>query len=136
MVEITIDHTLLPPFQPIKAIDLQYGENYVLDVAANSQYAVASASDSLIRLYDLGSLELAHTLRLQKGGISKIKLYNDQYLFSSSADGSLCRWDLRMCAPAQVFKCIYLWQRGLSKCNNPSSMSRFSRAVYVRYQLQ
>lgn len=104
-VQVNVIPDLLPSFQPVKAIDFQFGDNYVLEVTANSQYAIASASDRLIRLYDLNNLELATTLKGHEGAITKIKLYGDQYLLSSSDDGQWVRWDLRTGAPAQTFKC-------------------------------
>ncbi|KAL1930797.1 hypothetical protein VTP01DRAFT_10959 [Rhizomucor pusillus] len=103
-VQVNVIPDLLPSFQPVKAIDFQFGDNYVLEVTANSQYAIASASDRLIRLYDLNNLELATTLKGHEGAITKIKLYGDQYLLSSSDDGQWVRWDLRTGAPAQTFK--------------------------------
>lgn len=105
-IEISEQPDLIPPFQPVRAIDFNIGDNYVLDVTANSQYAIASASDRLIRLYDLQTLNLAHTLQKHTSGISKIKVYQDQYLFSSSLDGSLVRWDVRAGPkPVQTFQC-------------------------------
>ncbi|OBZ84610.1 WD repeat-containing protein 89 [Choanephora cucurbitarum] len=86
---------LLAPFQLIKGIDLGYEDAYVFDVTANSQYAITSASDNFIRLYDLSTLQLSLTIPAHSNRISKMKLKSDQYLFTSSEDGTLKRWDLR-----------------------------------------
>jgi WD40 repeat protein len=99
---------ILPLFQLIKGIDLGYNDDYVFDVTANSQFAMTSASDNFIRLYDLGTLQLAYTIPAHKSRISKMKLKSDQYLFSASEDCTLSRWDLRangVAGPVQTFKC-------------------------------
>ncbi|KAI8376186.1 WD40-repeat-containing domain protein [Radiomyces spectabilis] len=105
MVDIQVDRSLLRPFQLVRSIDFGWqDEHYVFDVTANSQYAIASASDNLIRFYDVATLQLAMTGALHTKRISKIKVYNDQYLFSASEDGRLARWDLRVGAqPVQTF---------------------------------
>ncbi|KAI8142520.1 WD40-repeat-containing domain protein [Fennellomyces sp. T-0311] len=104
MIKVDSNPDLLPPFQPVRAIDFGFEDDYVLEVTTNSQYAIASASDKCIRLYDLSSLQLATTLKLQEKAIRKIKTYNDQYLFSASEDGSLVRWDLRTAQAVQTFR--------------------------------
>ncbi|KAI7854612.1 WD40-repeat-containing domain protein [Circinella umbellata] len=104
MIQVDANPELLPPFQPVQAIDFGFQDDYVLEVATNSQYAIASASDKLIRLYDLTTLQLATTLKAQEKAINKIKIYNDQYLLSASADGTLLRWDLRTAQPIQTFR--------------------------------
>lgn len=99
---------ILPPFQLIKGIELGYNNDYVFDVTANSQYVMTSASDNFVRLYDLGTLQLAYTIPAHKSRISKMKLKSDQYLFTASEDCTLLRWDLRVnpgAGPAQAFKC-------------------------------
>ncbi|ORX60300.1 WD40 repeat-like protein [Hesseltinella vesiculosa] len=87
-------------------IDFGFKDQYVFDVTANSQYVIASASDQLVRLYDANSLQPVTSLAFHQKRISKMKLYNDQYLFTASEDGKLARWDLRSqsTAPAQVFQ--------------------------------
>ncbi|SAL99228.1 hypothetical protein [Absidia glauca] len=78
--------------------------SFVVIVVVVRQYAIASASDNLIRLYDLATLQPATSLTFHQQRISKIKLFNDQFLFSASEDGKLARWDLRTpTAPVQVF---------------------------------
>ena len=104
MIQVDANPELLPPFQPVQAIDFGFQDDYVLEVATNSQYAIASASDKLIRLYDLSTLQLATTLKAQEKAINKIKVYNDHYLLSASADGTLVRWDLRTAQPVQTFR--------------------------------
>lgn len=102
---------ILPPFQLVKGIDLGYNDGYVFDVSANSQYAMTSASDNFVRLYDLGTLQLSHTIPAHTGKISKMKLKSDQYLFTASEDCTLKRWDLRTVGsngPVQTFKCKLL----------------------------
>ncbi|KAG2201658.1 hypothetical protein INT47_003884 [Mucor saturninus] len=98
---------ILPPFQLVKGIDLGYNNDYLFDVTANSQYALTSASDNCVRLYDLATLQLAHTMPAHTSKISKMKLKNDQYLFTASEDATLKRWDLRVpgtTGPSQTFK--------------------------------
>ncbi|CDH52076.1 wd repeat-containing protein 89 [Lichtheimia corymbifera JMRC:FSU:9682] len=101
MIQVESNPTLLPPFQPVQALDLQLGNEYVLQVTANSQYAMASCSDSTVRLYDLATLQPATALRQQKV-LTKMQLYNDSTLFTSSVDGTLVRWDLRTAQPVQT----------------------------------
>lgn len=99
---------ILPPFQLVKGIDLGYNDDYVFDVSANSQYAITSASDNFVRLYDLSTLQLSYTIPAHQERISKMKLKSDQYLFTASEDQTLKRWDLRtagLTGPVQVFKC-------------------------------
>jgi WD40 repeat protein len=107
-IDVQTRTDVLPPFQLIKGIDLGYNDDYVFDVTANSQFAMTSASDNLVRLYDLGTLQLAYTIPAHKNRISKMKLKSDQYLFTASEDCSLNRWDLRAhgaTGPVQTFKC-------------------------------
>lgn len=99
---------ILPPFQLIRGIDLGYNDDYVFDVSANSQYAITSASDNFVRLYDLSTLQLSFSIPAHTERISKMKLKSDQYLFTTSEDQTLKRWDLRTAGstgPVQVFKC-------------------------------
>ncbi|KAL9553359.1 hypothetical protein PS6_003961 [Mucor atramentarius] len=98
---------ILPPFQLIRGIDLGYNDDYVFDVSANSQYAITSASDNFVRLYDLSTLQLSFSIPAHTERISKMKLKSDQYLFTTSEDQTLKRWDLRTAGstgPVQVFK--------------------------------
>lgn len=104
MIQVESNPTLLPPFQPVQALDLQLGNEYVLQVTANSRYAMASCSDSTVRLYDLATLQPATALRQQKV-LTKMQLYNDSTLFTSSVDGTLVRWDLRTAQPVQTLTC-------------------------------
>ncbi|CEP09682.1 hypothetical protein [Parasitella parasitica] len=100
---------ILPPFQLVKSIELEYNDHYVFDVSANSQYAITSASDNLVRLYDLRTLQVSYTIPAHQERISKIKLKSDQYLFTASEDQTLKRWDLRAAGstgPVQTFKYI------------------------------
>lgn len=102
---------ILPPFQLVKGIDLGYNNDYVFDVSANSQYAITSASDNFVRLYDLSTLQLSYTIPAHKERISKMKLKSDQHLFTASEDHTLKRWDLRTAGstgPVQTFKCNLL----------------------------
>ncbi|KAI9279292.1 WD40-repeat-containing domain protein [Sporodiniella umbellata] len=104
-IDIQTCTNILPPFQLVKGIDLGYNDQYVFDVTANSQYGITSASDNMIRLYDLNTLQLAHTIAAHDSKIHQLKLKNEQFLFSSSEDGTLKRWDLRSGAtPVQCFK--------------------------------
>ncbi|KAL0080617.1 WD40-repeat-containing domain protein [Phycomyces blakesleeanus] len=104
-VDVQTCFDILPPFQLVRSIDLGLGENYVFDVAMNTQYTAASASDNLIRIYDLQTLQLAHTLSFHQKRISKMKQVNEQFLFSASEDGTLARWDLRVAdKPVQIFR--------------------------------
>ncbi|RCH78444.1 WD repeat-containing protein 89 [Rhizopus stolonifer] len=105
-IEVLTCTDILPPFQLLKGIDLGYNEAYVFDVTANSQYAITSASDNFIRLYDLNTLQLSHTIPVHNSRISKMKLKSDQYLFTASEDGTLKRWDLRatLNIPVQTFQ--------------------------------
>ncbi|KAG0171201.1 WD repeat-containing protein 89 [Apophysomyces sp. BC1015] len=104
-IDVHACYDLLPPFQLVRGIDLSLGESYVFDVTVNSQYAIASASDNLVRLYDLATLQSTGSCALHTDKISKIKLFNDQYLFSASEDGRLVRWDLRAGGnPVQTFQ--------------------------------
>lgn len=115
MVAVTVNNDMLPKFQLVRSMDFGWQDQYVFDVTANSQYAIASASDNLIRLYDLATLQPATSLTFHQQRISKIKLFSDQFLFSASEDGKLARWDLRTStAPVQVFDC---------KCSNRQCMS-------------
>ena len=98
---------ILPSFQLVKGIDLGYNNDYVFDVSANSQYAITSASDNFVRLYDLSTLQLSYTIPAHKERISKMKLKSDQHLFTASEDHTLKRWDLRTAGstgPVQTFK--------------------------------
>lgn len=105
-IDVQVCTDILPPFNLIKSIDLGYNDNYLFDVTANSQYALTSASDNLIRLYDLNSLNLVTSIPAHEQKISKMKLKSDQYLFTASEDSTLKRWDLRSpSAPVQTFKC-------------------------------
>ncbi|KAI9313029.1 WD40-repeat-containing domain protein [Dichotomocladium elegans] len=104
MIQVESNPSLLPSFHPVQALDFNLGEDYVLEVTANSQYAIASGSDSLIRLYDLNTLRPATTIAQQKG-LTRIRLYNDHTLFSAATDGTLVRWDLRSARPVQTFTC-------------------------------
>ncbi|KAI8343397.1 WD40-repeat-containing domain protein [Chlamydoabsidia padenii] len=104
MVAISINNDMLPKYQLVRSMNFGWQDQYVFDVTANSQYAIASASDNLIRLYDLSTLQPATSLSFHQQRISKIKLFNDQFLFSASEDGKLARWDLRTSTtPVQVF---------------------------------
>ncbi|KAI8093394.1 WD40-repeat-containing domain protein [Halteromyces radiatus] len=105
MVSVQINTQLLPTYQLVRSMNFGWEDQYVFDVTANSQYAIASASDNMIRLYDLSTLQPAASLNLHQQRISKIKLFNDQYLFSASEDGKLARWDLRASTttPVQIF---------------------------------
>ena len=105
-VETCLD--ILPPFQLLKGIDLGYKDQYVFDVSANSQYAMTSASDNFVRLYDLSTLQLAHSIPAHASKMTQMKLKSDQYLFTASEDCTLKRWDLRTpgaTGPVQIFKC-------------------------------
>lgn len=105
-IDVQTCTNILPPFQLIKNIELGYNDGYVFDVTANSQYAITSASDNFIRLYDLATLQLAQTIRSHDCKISQMKLKSDQYLFTVSEDSTLKRWDLRTSSgPVQCFKC-------------------------------
>lgn len=111
-IDVQTCNDILPPFQLVKGIDLGYNNDYVFDVTANSQYAITSASDNFVRLYDLGTLQLSHTIPAHSSKISKMKLKNDQYLFTASEDSTLKRWDLRIAGnngPSQTFKCKSIW---------------------------
>ncbi|CAO3670849.1 hypothetical protein G6F70_007117 [Rhizopus microsporus] len=104
-IDVQTCTNILPPFQLIKNIELGYNDGYVFDVTANSQYAITSASDNFIRLYDLATLQLAQTIRSHDCKISQMKLKSDQYLFTVSEDSTLKRWDLRTSSgPVQCFK--------------------------------
>ncbi|KAI7897698.1 WD40-repeat-containing domain protein [Cokeromyces recurvatus] len=103
-IDVQVCTTILPPFQLIKGIDLGYNDDYVFDVTANSQYAITSASDNFVRLYDLSTLQLSHTIPAHNERISKMKLKSDQYLFTVSEDSTLKRWDLRTNNAVQTFK--------------------------------
>ncbi|KAI9306068.1 WD40-repeat-containing domain protein [Cunninghamella echinulata] len=105
MVNIQIVNNLIPPYQLVRSMNFGWEDQYVFDVTVNSQYAIASASDNIIRLYDLATLQPATSLSFHQQRISKIKLYNDVYLFSASEDGKLARWDLRTNnnQPVQIF---------------------------------
>lgn len=107
-IDIQTCTDILPPFQLVKGIDLGYKNDYVFDVTANSQYAITSASDNFVRLYDLGTLQLSYTIPAHDSKISKMKLKSDQFLFTASEDKTLKRWDLRTAGstgPVQTFKC-------------------------------
>ncbi|CAO3613549.1 unnamed protein product [Cunninghamella blakesleeana] len=105
MVNIEIVKDMIPTYQLIRTMNFGWEDQYVFNVTANSQYAIASASDNIIRLYDLATLQPATSLSFHQQRISKIKLYNDQYLFSASEDGKLARWDLRTNSqPVQIFE--------------------------------
>lgn len=108
-IDVQTCNDILPPFQLVKGIDLGYNGDYLFDVTANSQYAITSASDNLVRLYDLATLQLSHTIPAHSKKISKMKLKNDQFLFTASEDATLKRWDLRQSGangPSQTVKCI------------------------------
>lgn len=106
MVTVGINNDMLPKYQLVRSMNFGWQDQYVFDVTANSQYAIASASDNMIRLYDLSTLQPATSLSFHQQRISKIKLFNDQYLFSASEDGKLARWDLRTStSPVQIFNC-------------------------------
>lgn len=108
-IDVQVCTDILPPFNLVKGIDLGYNDNYLFDVTANSQYAITSASDNFVRLYDLGSLQLVSTIPAHQQKISKMKLISDQYLFTASEDSTLKRWDLRApTAPVQTFKCKHI----------------------------
>lgn len=107
-IDIQTCSDILPPFQLVKGIDLEYNDGYVFDVTANSQFAITSASDNFVRLYDLGTLQLSHTIPAHSSKISKMKLKSDQYLFTASEDCTLKRWDLRTAGangPVQTYQC-------------------------------
>ncbi|KAI7861648.1 WD40-repeat-containing domain protein [Spinellus fusiger] len=96
---------ILLPFQPVRRIELGLGDNYVFDVVMNSKYVAASASDHFIRVYDLNTLQLGHTLSFHTKKIAKMKQVNENFLFSASEDGTLARWDLRIGeGPVQIFQ--------------------------------
>ncbi|KAG2237484.1 WD40-repeat-containing domain protein [Thamnidium elegans] len=106
-IDIQTCTDILPSFQLVKGIDLGYKNDYVFDVTANSQYAITSASDNFVRLYDLGTLQLSYTIPAHDSKISKMKLKSDQFLFTASEDKTLKRWDLRTAGstgPVQTFK--------------------------------
>lgn len=124
MIQVESNPTLLPPFQPVQALDLQLGNEYVLQVTANSQYALASCSDSTVRLYDLATLQPATALRQQKV-LTKMQLYNDSTLFTSSVDGTLVRWDLRTAQPVQTLTC-----KSFSSINDPPK----AYSAIIRFQ--
>lgn len=108
-IDVQVCTDILPAFRLVKSLDLGYDDNYLFDVTANSQYAMTSASDNLIRLYDLNSLQLVSSIPAHEQKISKMKLKSDQYLFTASEDSTLKRWDLRAPgAPVQTFQCKYL----------------------------
>lgn len=107
-IDIQTCNDILPPFQLVKGIDLGFNNNYIFDVTANSQYAITSASDNFVRLYDLSTLQLANTIPAHNSKISKMKLKSDQFLFTVSEDKTLKRWDLRTAGstgPVQIFNC-------------------------------
>jgi WD40 repeat protein len=109
-IELQTCTDILPAFQLIKGIDLGYTDHYVFDVTVNSQYAMTTASDNFIRLYDLSTLSLAHSISAHQDKISQMKLKGDNYLFTCSEDHALKRWDLRTptVGPVQTFQCNLL----------------------------
>ncbi|KAI8984124.1 WD40-repeat-containing domain protein [Mycotypha africana] len=96
---------IIPPFNLLKGIDLDYNDDYIFEVTANSQYAITSASDRTVRLYNLNTLQLSHKFQAHEEKISQIKLKGDHHLFTASEDRTLKRWDLRLGgnAPVQTF---------------------------------
>ncbi|KAI8883028.1 WD40 repeat-like protein, partial [Backusella circina FSU 941] len=105
-IEVQTCTDILPSFQLLKGIDLGYNDHYVFDVTVNSQYAMTTASDNFIRLYDLSTLSLTSSISAHQDKISQMKLKGDQYLFTCSEDKTLKRWDLRTpnIGPVQTFQ--------------------------------
>src|SRR6185369_9230831 len=81
---------------------------YIFDIAAASSYCIVSGSNNEFRYYNYNpnSIVLTEKLLFHSDIITKIKLYNDQLFFSSSKDGTVVLWDLRLLRqiPVQILK--------------------------------
>ncbi|CAJ0750901.1 20091_t:CDS:10 [Entrophospora sp. SA101] len=81
---------------------------YIFDIVATSSYCIVSGSNNELRYYNYrqSSITLAEKCSFHSDIITKIKLHDDQLFFSSSKDGTVALWDLRLShqRPAQMLQ--------------------------------
>ncbi|CAG8608195.1 2128_t:CDS:2 [Paraglomus brasilianum] len=81
---------------------------YIFDITANSSSYIVSGSQNEIKLYDRQTLNNTRVLPFHKEPITKIKSQGDFYLISSSKDGRIAFWDLRVAnEPSIVYQATH-----------------------------
>ncbi|KAF9187254.1 WD repeat-containing protein 89 [Haplosporangium sp. Z 767] len=104
-IPITFEPRLIPPLSLRHSSAFSLGDVYVFDIKANSSNLIVSASDHQIKLYNPTTFAVQNVLKYHTDTITKIKAHGENFVMSSSMDGSVAVWDIRTSGNAvQVFK--------------------------------
>ncbi|KAF9316587.1 WD repeat-containing protein 89 [Podila horticola] len=104
-IPITLEPRLIqPPLNLKQSSAFSHGDIYIFDITANSNNLIVSASNNEIKLYNPATLAIKNVLKFHTEPITQVKAHGEHLLMSSSKDGRVAVWDLRIEAgPVQVF---------------------------------
>ncbi|CAG8756761.1 8591_t:CDS:2 [Dentiscutata erythropus] len=107
--QISVIEGLIPPIHQKSFYQFDNNSSpYIYDIAATSTYCFISDSNHQITSFEYtnSSLTFAGKLNYHTDTITKLKLHKDQFIISSSKDGRIALWDLRIPSsqPTNVFQ--------------------------------
>ncbi|CAG8824225.1 21039_t:CDS:2, partial [Gigaspora rosea] len=108
-IQLSVIEGLIPPIHQKSFYQFDNNSSpYIYDIAATSTYCFISDSNHQITSFEYknSGFTFAGKLNYHTDTITKLKLHKNQFIISSSKDGRIALWDLRIPSrqPTNVFQ--------------------------------